>query len=77
MNKSVGLALAELGAGHARRTSLYGTQIFRVCIHFHRKAPASEVHAPPQMGPRPLREILHPPRSWYAGPDPGFSVGGA
>ena len=24
----------------------YGTQFFHFCIHFHRKAPASEVHAP-------------------------------
>ena len=31
----------------------YGTQFFHFRIHFHRKAPASEVH--------PLREILDPP----------------
>ena len=24
----------------------YGTQFFRFCIHFHRKVPTSEVHAP-------------------------------
>ena len=32
----------------------YGTQFFRFHIHFHRKAPASGVHAP-------LQEILDPP----------------
>ena len=40
----------------------HGTQFFRFRIHFHRKVPTSEVHAPPLMGARPaLREILDPP----------------
>ena len=38
----------------------YGTQFFRFHIHFHRKAPASEVHAP-----SPQREILDPPLCKY------------
>ena len=32
--------------GRARRTPPFGTQFFRFCIHFHRKVPTSEVHAP-------------------------------
>ena len=43
--------LADLG-GRARRTPPYGTQFFRFRIHFHRKVPTSEVHAP-LMGARP------------------------
>ena len=33
------------GACRAHATP-YGTQFFCFCIHFHRKAPTSEVHAP-------------------------------
>ena len=33
--------------GRARRTPPYGTKFFRFHIHFCRKAPMSEVHAPP------------------------------
>ena len=29
----------------------YGTQFFRFRIHFHQKAPTSEVHAPPMGNP--------------------------
>ena len=50
-------SFSDLG-GACTRTSLlvpYGTQFFRFRIHFWRKVPASEVHAPP------LREILDLP----------------
>ena len=54
------------GAGRAH-ASPYGTQFFHFRIHFCRKAPMSEVHAPPNGSTPPLREILDPPlRSIYA-----------
>ena len=59
----------RIWGGRARRTPPppHGTQFFHFHIHFHRRVPMSEVHAPPPlMGarpppPPPLREILDPP----------------
>ena len=47
-------SLANLGGVPGTRPP-YGTQFFHFRIHFHRKVPTSEVHAPPP------REILDPP----------------
>ena len=47
MNQGIGRS-----RGHARHMPPYGTQFFRFHIHFHRKAPMLEVHAP-LMGARP------------------------
>ena len=47
--------LADLG-GVPSACPPYGTQFFCFRIHFHRKVPMLEVHAPP-----PPREILYPP----------------
>ena len=38
--------MADLGGACQAHATLYGTQFFHFCIHFHQKAPASEVHAP-------------------------------
>ena len=40
-------ALADLGGGVPGACPPYGTQFFHFRIHFHRKVPTSEVHAPP------------------------------
>ena len=45
----------------------YGTQFFRFHIDFHRKAPASEVHAPQKWVNAPPQEILDPPLQWLNG----------
>ena len=45
-------ALANLGGPCRAHATPYGTQFFHFCIHFHQKAPMSEVHAPPP-GARP------------------------
>ena len=50
--------------GRAGRTPPYGTQFFCFHIHFCRKVPMSEVHAPPNGSTPPLREILDPPLFW-------------
>ena len=57
------LALADLGGGGACRAHAipYGTQFFHFHIHFHQKAPASEVHTPSNGCMPPLWEILDPP----------------
>ena len=55
-------ALADLRGVCRVHTTPYGTQFFCFHIHFNRKAPASEVHAPPP----PLREILDPSLPWVS-----------
>ena len=61
------LALADLvgsvpGARPPPPPPPHGTQFFHFRIHFHRKVPTSEVHAP-LMGARP--PILDPPLARY------------
>ena len=55
------LTLADLVGACRAHTTPYGTQFFRFHIHFHRKAPASGVHVPPNGSTPPLQEILDPP----------------
>ena len=44
---SIQLSLADLGGGACRaHATPYGTQFIHFHIHFHQKAPMSEVHAP-------------------------------
>ena len=45
-----GTTLADLGGRPGARPP-YGTQFFRFRIHFNRKVPTSEVHAPPTGSP--------------------------
>ena len=55
------IALSDLGGGMLAHATPYGTQFFCFRIHFHQKAPTSEVHAPPNGCTPPLWEILDLP----------------
>ena len=49
---------------HASPLPPYGTKFFHFHVHFHQKAPASEVHIP-LSGPTPPREILDLQNAFY------------
>ena len=51
------LPLVDLHTNFPVHASLYVTRFLYFHIHFDPKVPVSEVHTP-QMGPRPLQEIL-------------------